>query len=349
MAKRKTKAISFTALIVIAGILAVGYYFYRLVYGPVLDLEKDTTAFYIHTGWDDKDVFDALLQMDIVKKPDALKFVMERKNYEGNRVVSGKYILTNKMNANDLVDHLRFGNGEVEVKIVLNHARTLQEIAGKVAENIEVDSVAILDKLTDPAIYRKYGFQPETFKAMFLPDTYHAEWDTDADEFLDRMASEYKAFWTPDRVQKARNINLSQSQVTTLASIVQAEQQLFPEERPMIAGLYLNRLKLGMRLQSDPTVVYAIGDFNINRVLTVHLKYESPYNTYLNAGLPPGPINIPTKQSIDAVLNPEENKYIYMCAKEDFSGYHAFAKTLSEHNRNARAFQSALNKRKIFK
>ena len=349
MAKRKTKAISFTVLIVIAVLIAIGYYFYRLVYGPVLHLKKETTAFYIHTGWNERDVFDALLQMDIVKKPDALKFVMERKSYEGNRVVAGKYILTNKMNANDLVDHLRFGNGEVEVKIVLNHARTLQEIAGKVAENIEADSIAILDKLTDPEIARKYGFQPETFKAMFLPDTYYSEWDTDADEFLDRMASEYKAFWTTDRVQKAKNINLSQSQVSTLASIVQAEQQLFPDERPMIAGLYLNRLKLGMRLQSDPTVVYAIGDFNINRVLTKHLAFESPYNTYIYAGLPPGPINIPSKKSIDAVLNFEKNDYIFMCAKEDFSGYHAFAKTLSEHNRNAREFQNELNRRKIYK
>src|SRR5690554_2600601 len=217
MAKRKTKAFSFIALIIIAGVLAVGYYFYRLIYGPVLDLKNDTTAFYIHSGWDEKEVFASLMQMDIVKKPDALKFVMERKNYEGNRVVAGKYILNNKMNANDLVDHLRFGNGEVEVKIVLNSARTLPEIAGKVSQNIEADSIAILDRLTDPEIARKYGFEPETFKAMFLPDTYHAEWDTDADAFLERMAHEYKSFWTSERVQKAKNIGLSQSQVTTLA------------------------------------------------------------------------------------------------------------------------------------
>jgi len=222
-------------------------------------------------------------------------------------------------------------------------------VAGKASANIEADSIAILNKLTDPEVVRKYGFEKETFKAMFLPDTYYSEWDTDADEFLERMAGEYKKFWTPERIQKAKDLNLSQSQITTLASIVQAEQQMYPQERAAIAGLYLNRLKIGMRLQSDPTVVYAVGDFNINRVLTKHLSVPSSYNTYMNAGLPPGPINIPTKQAIDAVLNAEDNDYLYMCAKADFSGYHAFAKNHNEHIRNARAFQKALNDRKIYK
>lgn len=349
MAKRKRRIFSFIFLIILGIGLAVGYYFFRLIYGPVLDIKNDTTAFYIHTGWDENQVFDALVSMEIVKKPDALKWVMNRKNYNGGLVIPGKYILKDGLNANDLVDHLRAGNGEVEVSIVLNHARTLEEIAGKASANIEADSISILDKLTDPEVMRKYGFTRETFKAMFLPDTYHTEWDTDADEFLERMAGEYKKFWTADRIQKAKNHGLSQSQVTTLASIVQAEQQTHPQERPAIAGLYLNRLRKGMRLQSDPTVVYAVGDFNINRVLTIHLNVESPYNTYKYAGLPPGPINIPTKQAIDAVLNAEDNDYIYMCAKADFSGYHAFAESYNEHLRNARAFQNALNQRKIYK
>ena len=349
MAKRKRRIFSFIVLLIVGAVLATGYYFYRLIYGPVLDMKGDSTTFYIHTGWNENEVFDALVFMEIVKKPDALKWVMERKNYTGSLVVPGKYILNNEINANDLVDQLRAGNGEVEVSIVLNHARTLQELAGKASGNIEADSVSILDNLTDPEVVRKYGFTSETFKAMFLPDTYFTEWDTDADEFLERMAGEYKKFWTAERIQKAKNLNLSQSQVTTLASIVQAEQQTHPEERAAIAGLYLNRLHRGMRLQSDPTVVYAVGDFNINRVLTKHLSVESPYNTYKYTGLPPGPINIPTKQAIDAVLNAEDNDYIYMCAKADFSGYHAFAKSHTEHIRNARAFQNALNQRKIYK
>ncbi len=349
MAKKKGKSISLFLFLVLAGAMAVGYYFYRLVYGPVLEIKSETTAFYIESGWDQQEVFDAMLAMDIVKKPDALKWVMERKNYTGALVVSGKYTLKDGMSANELVNHLRAGNGEEEVKIVLNFARTMQELAGKAAANIEADSVAILDQLTDPQVARKFGFESETFKAMFLPDTYYAQWDTDADTFIKRMADEYKKFWTAERIQKAENIGLSQSQVTTLASVVQAEQQTHPEERPIIAGLYLNRLDRGMRLQSDPTVVYAVGDFNINRVLTKHLSVDSPYNTYRNSGLPPGPINIPNKQSIDAVLNPQENDYLYMCAKADFSGYHAFAKNHTQHIRNARAFQNAMNERKIFK
>jgi UPF0755 protein len=175
------------------------------------------------------------------------------------------------------------------------------------------------------------------------------EWDTDAEDFISRMSVEYKNFWTGKRKALARELGLSQSEVTTLASIVQAEQQSFPDERRRIAGLYLNRLNKGMRLQSDPTVVYALGDFNKQRVLRADLSVESPYNTYKYAGLPPGPINIPSKQSIDAVLNAEKHKYIYMCAKADFSGYHAFATNLSAHNANARAFQRALNERKIYR
>ncbi|NEN22585.1 endolytic transglycosylase MltG [Cryomorpha ignava] len=349
MAKRKRRIISFGFLMFLVTVLLVGFYYYRLVFGPVLNMKKESVAFYIHTGWSQDNVFDALISMDIVKKPKAVKWVMERKNYDGGLVVPGKYTLKNGINANDLVNHLRAGNGEEEVKIVLNHARTLQELAGKASANIEADSISILDKLTDPEVIGRYGFSAETFKAMFLPDTYYTEWDTDADEFLERMASEYKKFWTEERIQSAKIQGLSQSQVTTLASIVQAEQQTHPEERAAIAGLYLNRLNRGMRLQSDPTVVYAVGDFNINRVLTKHLSFASPYNTYINSGLPPGPINIPTKQAIDAVLNAEDNDYIYMCAKADFSGYHAFAKSHTEHIRNARAFQNALNQRKIYK
>lgn len=349
MAKRKRRIFSFILLLILGAAFLVGYYFYRLVFGPVLDMKKESVAFYVHTGWNGDNVFDALVSMNIVKKPEALKWVMQRKNYDGMLVVPGKYTLKKGINANDLINHLRAGNGEEEVKIVLNYARTLQELAGKVSANIEADSISVLDKLTDPEIIRKYGFSQETFKAMFLPDTYYTEWDTDADEFLERMAGEYKKFWTEERIQKAKNKGLSQSQVSTLASIVQAEQQSYPEERAAIAGLYLNRLRIGMRLQSDPTVVYAVGDFNINRVLTKHLSVPSPYNTYMHSGLPPGPINIPTKQAIDAVLNSEDNEYLYMCAKADFSGYHAFAKSHTEHMKNARAFQNALNQRKIYK
>lgn len=349
MANKKRSFTVWLILLLLAIALSVGYYYYRQIFGPVIEMNNEEVALHIPTGATGEDVYEQLLAMNIVKKPEALHWVMDQKNYDGNLVVAGKYTLKDGMSADELVDHLRAGNGEQEVNIVINSTRTLQELAGKAAANIEADSVEILDRLTDPQVARRYGFEPHTFMAMFIPDTYRDEWDTDADEFLERMATAYKTFWNADRKSKARSIGLSQSEVTTLASIVQAEQQIHPEERPKIAGLYLNRIRRGMRLQSDPTVVYAIGDFNINRVLTKHLAVDSPYNTYRNTGLPPGPINIPSKQAIDAVLNADQNDYIYMCAKADFSGLHAFAKNHSQHIRNARAFQKALNDRNIYK
>ncbi|MEM9025071.1 MAG: endolytic transglycosylase MltG, partial [Bacteroidota bacterium] len=167
--------------------------------------------------------------------------------------------------------------------------------------------------------------------------------------FFQRMAREFKAFWTDERKAKARKAGLSQSQVATLASIVQAEQSNHRDERPRVAGLYVNRLHKGMRLQADPTVIYALQDFSIRRVLNVHKDVDSPYNTYRHAGLPPGPINLPEIASLDAVLNHEQHNYLYMCAKPDFSGYHNFAKTYEQHLVNARKFQRELNKRKIYR
>lgn len=350
MAKKKKTRFPVKALFVLLILaLGAGFYLWMLIFGPVLDLKKEHMSFYIRTGWTNEDVYNSLIEKGIVCKPAALRWVMNRKNYNGNLVVPGKYTLHDGMSANALVNFLRAGNGEEEVKIVITSTRTLADLAGKAADNIEADSVSILNKLTDPAIARKYGFNTQTFISMFIPDTYRVEWDTDADEFLERMAAEYKKFWSEERKKKAAAEGLTQSQVSTLASIVQAEQQTHPEERPVIAGLYLNRLRRGMRLQSDPTVVYALGDFSINRVLTRHLSVDSPYNTYVYAGLPPGPINIPSKQAIDAVLDADNNNYLYMCAKADFSGLHAFATSHTEHVKNARAFQKALNDRKIYR
>jgi UPF0755 protein len=337
------------ALGILAGLAIGGYIFYRVFYAPALQLPGDEAVFYIHTGWSEKEVMLSLNEKGWLAHPDLAEKVMERKNYQGGNVVAGKYTLSSEMDLDALVNHLRAGNGEEEVKLTFNSARTLTELAGDVARSIEADSSEVLELLLDPETAGNFGFSRAGFISMFLPDTYRMEWDTDAREFLDRMAKEYKLFWTDERKQKARELGLSQTEVSTLASIVQAEQQLHPDERPLIAGLYLNRLKRGIRLQSDPTVVYAVGDFSINRVLTRHLSTPSPYNTYIHAGLPPGPINIPDKVSIDAVLNPRETDYIYMCAKPDFSGYHAFAETLVEHNRNARAFQKALNERNIYR
>jgi UPF0755 protein len=179
---------------------------------------------------------------------------------------------------------------------------------------------------------------------MFIPNTYELYWNTSAQNLMQRMKSEYDKFWTPARDAAREKLGLTRVQVSTLASIVEAEQQQHPDERPRIAGVYLNRLKRGMKLQADPTVVYANGDFGIKRVLNVHLQKDSPYNTYKYVGLPPGPINLPSIASIDAVLHPEQNDYLYFCAKDDFSGYHAFAATQQQHLVNAHRYQAALTR-----
>ena len=219
----------------------------------------------------------------------------------------------------------------------------------QLTRNLESDSARLHHMLQNPEVIGRLGFDERTILTLFLPDSYRFLWNTNEDSLLARMAREYKQFWTAERKAKARALGLSQSEVTILASIVQAEQQALPDERARIAGLYLNRLKRGMRLQSDPTVIFALQDFSIRRVLNIHLKTDSPYNTYKIAGLPPGPILIPSKQSIDAVLNAEKHNYLYMCAHEDFSGYHRFASTLAQHTVNARKFQQALNNRGVYR
>jgi len=245
---------------IVFGILAIclligaviGYYAYKAIYGPALDFEGDAITFYIKTGWDETEVLESLTTFAGLRNPEVAAQLMAKKNYQGNLIVPGQYSLSAEMGLNELIDHLRAGNGEEEVQVTFNSARKLTELAGSVAQNIEADSAQIAKKLADPATARKFGFNSPTFISMFFPDTYRMEWDTDADEFIDRMAEEYKRFWTEERKKKARNYGLSQSEVSTLASIVQAEQQVFPDERKVIAGLYLNRLRKGMRLQSDP-------------------------------------------------------------------------------------------------
>jgi len=227
------------------------------------------------------------------------------------------------------------------VKVSFISVRSLDILAGKVAANIEADSTEIAQLLKSPETAQKYGFDERTFMAMFIPNSYEFYWNTSAEQFVERMAKEFKAFWTEERLQKAENIGMTQSQVSTLASIVEVETQQ-NDEKARVAGVYINRLNLGMLLQADPTVVYAVGDFTLKRVLNKHLEIESPYNTYKYSGLPPGPINIPSISSIDAVLNYEKHNYKFFCAKDDFSGYHVFAVTNAQHEANARKYHKAL-------
>jgi UPF0755 protein len=213
-------------------------------------------------------------------------------------------------------------------------------------QKLLLDSAEVIQRLTDKTYLAQYGLTPETAVCLFIPNTYEVYWTMNAEQFVARMKKEHTRFWNEERRAKARAQGLTPEEVVTLASIVDEETNK-NDEKPMVAGLYLNRLKRGMLLQADPTVKYAHGKFDLRRILLVHLTIDSPYNTYKYAGLPPGPIRIPSMAAIESVLNPAKHNYLYMCAKEDFSGYHNFASTLSQHNANARRYQQALNQRGI--
>lgn len=333
--------IFFAAAFIVAGVR--GYQLYQFVFQKnvrinyVLIISEDDTY---------KSVSSRLESDMVLTSMKAFKWVARKKNYAEN-IKPGRYKLTKGMITNELVNILRSG-AQAPVNVTFNNMRFKEDLAGKVSKYIQADSLAILTLFSDEKQINEWGFTTETFRTMFIPNTYEMYWTTSAEEFAKRMQNEYEKFWNEDRRKKAEALNISLEEVSILASIVQSET-IKSDELPRVAGLYVNRLKRGILLQADPTVKYAVGDFNIKRVLNKHLEVESPYNTYKYAGLPPGPICFPSIQSIDAVLNYESHKFIYMCAKEDFSGYHNFAKTLRQHNRNADLYRKALDDRKIYK
>jgi UPF0755 protein len=264
-----------------------------------------------------------------------------------HKVKPGKYRLKEGMSNRSLINMLKSGNQE-PVKIRVHNIRVKEDFAKFVSTQIEADSLSVITMLNSPDYVGKYGFNTDNVYAMIIPNSYELYWNTSADAFLKRMYEEYQKFWTPARKSKAKAIGFTSAQVSTLAAIVDWEA-LHNDEMPTIAGLYLNRYRRGIKLEADPTVIFANNDFTIRRVLNRHLRKESRYNTYLHKGLPPGPIMMPSISAIDAVLNHKKHDYIYMCAKEDFSGYHNFATNLSQHLANARKFQKALNLRNIRK
>lgn len=320
-----------------------GYQLYSYVFSENVKSEK---ALYIPEGATYSQVVDSLQANDMLLNYKAFQWVARKKNYPSS-VKAGRYVLRPGMNTNQIVNKLRAGEQD-PVNVTFNNARFNEDLAAKVSRYIHADSVAILQLFTDTAAIQELGFTPETYRAMFIPNTYQFYWTTDANEFASRMKKEFDRFWNDVRRNKAEKIGLSPVEATTLASIVQ-EETAKNEELKRVAGLYINRLKRGIPLQADPTVRYAVGDFTIRRILNVHLEVDSPYNTYLYAGLPPGPVNFPEVSAIEAVLDYEEHDYLYMAAREDFSGFHNFATTLSEHNQNANRYRAALNDKKIFK
>jgi len=340
----------FILTIIILGALIGAYMaldYYQRIFSPNVELKDSSIEFFVRSGDDYTAVYKALISQNIIQDSSSFDWVAQRKKYP-ELVKAGRYLILDGMNNNQLVNLLRSGE-QNSIRLILRSVRTKTELAANVAKYIEADSLSVISLLDDNAFCAQYGFNTTTIFSLFLPNTYEFYWNTTAEEFIVRMAREYKRFWNEDRVVKARSLNLSQSEVSTLASIVQSEQAAKKDERAVVAGLYLNRLRKGMRLESDPTLIHAIGDFTIKRVLNIHKEINSPYNTYRNAGLPPGPILLPEIESIDAVLNASKHNYLFMCAKEDFSGYHNFSESYREHVNNAKRYQRELNKRRIYK
>ena len=258
------------------------------------------------------------------------------------RTFSGRYEIARGTSAYRLAATLR-GRAQSPVNIAFNNIRTLPQLAGTLGRQLQADSTAFAAVLLNDSIASAYGFSPQAFIGMFIPNTYEVYWTVSPEEFVARMHREYLRFWNDERLGKLARTGLSQQEVATLASIIDEETRR-TDEMPDIAGVYINRLRRGMLLQADPTVKYAVGDFSLRRILYRHLATPSPYNTYRYLGLPPGPIRMPSIAAMDAVLNYRQHDYYYFCARADFSGYHAFARTLAEHNRNARAYAAALDR-----
>ncbi|HUH18871.1 endolytic transglycosylase MltG [Albibacterium sp.] len=336
------KAIVALAVFVFILAIGIGFYVYQRYLAPNV---TDSQAYlYIPTGSDFEDLMKNLDDNKIVEDTATFRWLAERKDYPLN-IKAGKYKLTEGMNNRTLINHLSIGLQE-PVKLRFQNIRLKQNFAGLLAKQLEPDSLAFIELLNNDSLANAYGFNHENFFTMFIPNTYEFFWNTSTEQFVERMHKEYNTFWTEERKAKAKALNLTPIEVSNLAAIVKGEA-LHTDEMPKIAGLYLNRLKKGMLLQADPTVIFATQDFSIRRVLNVHLRTNSPYNTYIHKGLPPGPIMMPSIASIDAVLNPQTHDYIYMCAKDDFSGYHNFATTVAQHLINARKFQKALDERNI--
>lgn len=331
-------------IIFIISLGLTGLFYYLRYFGPNVTDNKE--YLYIHTDATYNDVYKIIRDEKIVKDTVSFNWAAHNMNYI-HRVKAGKYHLKAGMNNRRLINMLASGAQE-PVKLTFHNLRQKSDLAGAVSKQIEPDSVAILRLLDSSQFVAKYGFTTDDVYSMFIPNTYQLYWNTTPEKFFKRMYANYEKFWTPERKQEAAAMDMTPVQISILASIVDGEA-LYDDEMPTIAGLYLNRLKKGMKLESDPTVIFALNDFTIKRVLKRYLSYNSPYNTYLHTGLPPGPVMMPSVNAIDAVLNYKKSDYIYMCAKEDFSGHHNFATNMADHLANAHKYQKALDERNIKK
>ncbi|MEZ4970511.1 MAG: endolytic transglycosylase MltG [Flavobacteriaceae bacterium] len=337
-------------VIVVAGMLVGGafaFMVYKAFFVPNTQFNNEVAYVFIPSDSDFEDV--KTIMEPLLKDLETFESAADRKGYSTN-IKAGKYAIKAGMGNNDIVNSLRSGN--IPVKLAFNNQENLADLAGRISLQIEADSTALLKAFGEPEFLKANGFNEKTALSMYIPNSYEFFWNTSAEGFRERMLKEYRRFWNEERIAKTKSMGLDPLQVTTLASIVHKETAKV-DERPRVAGVYLNRLAKGMLLQADPTVIYAIkrhtGNFDtiIKRVLYKDLELDSPYNTYKYAGLPPGPIAMPDISAIDAVLNPEKHDYYYFVANVEDFGYHKFAKTLAQHNRNKEQYVRWINGQKI--
>jgi len=324
-------------LLVLAGLIIGGifaYTVYGAIFNPNTAFNNKEATLFIGSEDNFEDVKSVL--MPLLIDINTFAQIADKKGYSGN-VKAGKYIISKGMNNNDIVNALRTAN--IPVKVAFNNQERLANLAGRIAQQIEPDSLTLLKAFQDDEFLKENGFDSATKLAMYIPNSYEFFWNTSATKFRDRMLKEYHRFWNEDRKSKAKALNLDPTEIVSLAAIVHKETAKV-DERPRVAGLYLNRIRKGMLLQADPTVIYALKkhqnnfDLVIKRVLYKDLELDSPYNTYKYKGVPPGPITMPDISAIDAVLNAEKHDYIYMVANVENFGYHKFAKTGAQHNQN---------------
>lgn len=318
----------------------VVYYFYNAIYSPYTEKKYEL---FIDENSTKKRIGEELLKNEVI--PDLAPFSSVSKLMSFNNLKPGRYIINEGLTARQLIGKLRAGRQDA-VNLTFNNARLIDDLAGKLSKNIALDSTEILNFLKTSPIVTEAGYDQETLMSLFIPNTYKVFYNISAEDLFKRLQKEHKTFWTKERQDKAEKMGLTPKEVYTLASIVDKES-LQKDEKPRIAGVYLNRIERGIPLEADPTVVFALKQFDLRRVLYKHLEYDSPYNTYKYAGLPPGPIGMSSISGIDAVLEREDHEFIFFCAKPNGKGRHAFAKTLSGHNKNARKYQQWLNSRGI--
>ncbi len=332
------KRLIFFLLVSILGI-SFSYYAYQIIYTPNILVEKDDRLFIVKEGATFKDVQQQLHEGDYIQDLISFSFLAKITGY-AEQIKPGRYILRTNMTNLMALRALRSGKQE-SVSITFNNVRLPRDLAEKITKNIGMKPEEFEAALIAFAMNNNVGFNKDNVMTMFIPNTYKVYYNVTPSALVEKMHNEYNHFWNDQRKAKAKKIGFTPIEVSILASIVQAES-IRADEAPIIASLYMNRLEKGIALQADPTLVFAVGDFSLKRVLNEHKQIDSPYNTYKYPGLPPGPINMPEIKSIDAVLNYTPTDYYYMCAKEDFSGRHNFTNEFSEHIKNAEKYQRAL-------